>query len=56
MTALQVYRHLLDLLRESGLSKAEKLELLENAVAFVHEEAAVKAIWEPKPRKKTRLK
>jgi len=47
---------LLDLLHESGLSKAEKLELLERAGEFVQEEAAVKAIWEPKPSKRTRGK
>jgi hypothetical protein len=54
MTALQAYRRLLDLLHESGLSKAEKLELLERAAEFVQEEAAVKVIWEPKPSKRTR--
>ncbi len=54
MTALEVYRRILELLRESGLSKAEKLELLKHAAAFVDEEAAVKAIWEPKPPKKKR--
>jgi hypothetical protein len=56
MTATETYRHLLDLLVESGLSKAEKIELLEQATAFVHEEAAVKAIWEPKPPRKPRTK
>ena len=54
LTELQVYRRLLDLLSESGLSKAEKLQLLERAVAFVHEDAAVRAIWEPKPTKRSR--
>jgi hypothetical protein len=54
MTALQVYRRLLDLLRESGLPKVKKLELLERAAEFVNEEAAVKAIWEPKPPKTKR--
>ena len=56
MTALQFYRRLLDLLQESGLSKAEKLEFLERAAEFVKEEAAVKAIWKPKPPKKPRGK
>ena len=56
MTALQFYRRLLDLLQESGLSKAEKLEFLERAAEFVKEEAAVKTIWKPKPQKKTRGK
>jgi hypothetical protein len=41
-------------LRESGLSKAEKLELREHAAEFVKEEDAVEAIWKPKPSKKTR--
>jgi len=56
MTSLQFYRRLLDLLQESGLSKAEKLEFLERAAEFVNEDAAAKAIWEPKPPKKTRKK
>jgi hypothetical protein len=54
MTAAQFYARLLALLQESGLSKAEKIELLEHAVEFVHEEAAVKAIWGSKPPKKMR--
>ncbi len=56
MTALETYRRLLDLLRESDLPKAEKLELLEHAAEFVKEEAAVKAIWEPKVSKHKRTK
>jgi hypothetical protein len=56
MTALELYRRLLDLLRESGLSKQEKLEILNRAMNFVEEEAAVKAIWEPKPPRKKRAK
>ncbi len=51
MTALQAYRRLLDLLHESGLSKAEELELLERAAEFVQEEAAEKAIWERKSKR-----
>ena len=39
--SLQAYRRLLDLLHESGLSKAEKLELLERAGEFVQEEASI---------------
>jgi hypothetical protein len=35
MTALELYRQLLDLLRESGLSKQEKIEILERASSFV---------------------
>lgn len=54
MTGVQFYKRLLELLQESGLSKAEKLELLGHAIDFVNEEAAVKAIWEPKPAKKNR--
>ena len=54
MTGVQFYKRLLELLQESGLSKAEKLELLGHAIDFVNEEAAVRAIWEPKPAKKTR--
>ena len=56
MTDVETYSRLLELLRESGLSKAEKIGLLEQATAFVHEEAAVRAIWEPKPPKKPRTK
>jgi hypothetical protein len=56
MTVLELYRRLLDLLRESGLSKQEKLEILNRAMNFVEEEAAVKAIWEPKPPKRKRAK
>jgi hypothetical protein len=51
MTALELYRRLVDLLRESGLSKQEKIEILERAASFVKEEAAVKAIWEPRAPK-----
>jgi hypothetical protein len=40
MTPAQFYARLLALLQESGLSKAEKIELLEHAVEFVHEEDA----------------
>ena len=57
MTPVQFYARPLALLTESGLSKAEKIEMLQQAVEFVHEEAAVKAIWgEPKPPKKPRGK
>jgi len=56
MTALELYRRLLDLLRESGLSKQEKIEILERASSFVKEEAAVKAIWEPRVPKSRRTK
>jgi hypothetical protein len=56
MTALELYRRLLDLLRESGLSKQEKIEILERASGFVKEEAAVKAIWEPRVPKSRRTK
>lgn len=53
MTTVQFYARLLALLQESGLSKAEKIELLEHAVEFVHEEAAVKAIWETEAAKES---
>jgi hypothetical protein len=56
MTALEVYRRLLGLLRESGLSKQEKIEVVGRAANFVKEEAAVKAIWEPKAPKSRRTK
>jgi hypothetical protein len=56
MTGVQFYKRLLELLQESGLSKAEKLELLGHAIDFVNEEAAVRAICEPKPAKKSRPK
>ena len=56
MTALELYRRLLDLLRESGLSKQEKIEILERASSFVKEEAAVEAIWEPRVPKSRRTK
>lgn len=56
MTALEVYRRLLDLLRESGLSKQEKIEVLDRAADFVKEEAAVKPIWEPRAPKRRRTK
>jgi hypothetical protein len=49
VTALQAYRRLMDLLQESGLSKTAKLQ---RASAFAQEGAAVKAIWEPKPKTK----
>lgn len=56
MTALELYRRLLDLLRESGLSKQEKIEILDRAVTFIKEEAAVKAIWEPRAPKSKRTR
>jgi len=56
MTALEVYRRLLGLLRESGLSKQEKIEVVGRAANFVKEEAAVKAICEPKAPKSRRTK
>ena len=39
MTALEVYRRLLGLLRESGLSKQEIIAILDREAIFIKEEA-----------------